>query len=505
MLGLQYTWADSRDTLNRRVAKRWDMISAARMAAVDRNAEALGVPRRQLMESSGNAIARTVREAIDPGGSVSIVCGRGNNGGDGFVAARFLSEYDVRVRLLGRADRITTDIARANWEAIAAAELDVAEWRDSTAIDVGDVDVVVDALVGTGIQGSLREPLASAVEAINRADAWTLSVDTPSGIDVDSGAPTGPAVDADAVVTFHDQKPGLEGLDAPVTVADIGIPDAAERFVGPGDLQSIDRDSASHKGDAGRILVVGGGPYTGAPALCALAALRCGADLGVVACPASVAPSIEGYGPDLIVRDVHGDRVIDAHVDRLLELAGRADSVVVGPGLGDDERTLEAVASFLQRIEKPCVVDADALAAVPDVPEDRALLCTPHQGELERMGGPRAVNWRERASAVADYADTLGHTLLVKGPYDVISDGATTRINRTGNPGMTVGGTGDVLAGACAAMIAEADRSACQAGAMAAYVTGAAGDRVADTKGYGLIASDVIDALPDVLRGEAHA
>ena len=286
------------------------MITTDRMAAVDANAAALGVPRKQLMESSGNAVAHAVRDLADSGARVTILAGRGNNGGDAFAAARFLDgagprptadrdaersgrEYEVRVLLLGRAETISTDIARENWDALREADYHTEEVRDSRNLDLADPDVVIDAMLGTGIAGDLREPEATAVRAMNESDATVLAVDVPSGVDADSGESGAGAVEADHVVTFHDQKPGLDSLDAEIRVADIGIPRAAERFVGPGDL-AVERDPHSEKGDSGRVLVIGGGPYTGAPALTAEASLRAGADLAFVSVPERVFEPLAG-------------------------------------------------------------------------------------------------------------------------------------------------------------------------------------------------------------------
>ena len=473
------------------------MISSEEMAVVDANAAALGVPRKQLMESSGNAVARVVREMVDPGDSVALVCGRGNNGGDAFVAARFLSSYDVTVHLLGREATISTDIARENWDALEAAEMDARKVRDSASLSLGDPDVVVDAMLGTGATGALREPEATAARAINDGEAPVVAVDVPSGVDADTGEADGIAVEADRVVTFHDAKPGLEALEASVTVADIGIPAAAEEFVERGDLLRLSRDPAAHKGDFGEVLVVGGGPYAGAPALTARAALRAGADLAYVACPDPVADEVQGYSENLIVEALPGDRLAPDHVGDLTERAADVDCVVLGPGLGSHERTLAAVEGFLEGFEGTAVVDADALRVVPGVETDATLLCTPHQGELERMGGETADDPAERADLVAAFADEIDATLLVKGAQDVISDGTTTRRNRTGNPGMTVGGTGDVLAGVCGAMACTLETP--EAAAVAAYANGRAGDIVAEDRGYGLTATDLPDAVPRAL------
>ncbi|ELZ91210.1 hypothetical protein C440_12889 [Haloferax mucosum ATCC BAA-1512] len=469
------------------------------MAAVDVNAEALGVPRKQLMESSGNAVARVCRDLVDPGATVAIVAGRGNNGGDALVAARFLQVYDVTVHLLGRPETIATDIARENWDALVASELDHRTVTDSAAFDLGDPDLVVDAMLGTGVTGSLREPEATAAKAINDADASVLAVDVPSGIDADTGEAAGDAVDADHVVTFHDDKPGLGDLDCDVTVADIGIPAAAERFTGPGDLLALRRDAQSHKGDHGDVLVVGGGPYTGAPALAAQAALRAGADLARVACPEHVAREVQGYSENLIVRGFAGDRLAPEHVPDLLGFAADRDVVVFGPGLGDDDDSLDAVRAFLDSYDGTAVVDADALQVVPDVDTEATLICTPHQGELRQMGGETDADWDVRRDLVSDFAADLGHTLLVKGAYDVIAGGDESRVNRTGNPGMTVGGTGDVLAGATGALAAVLPPL--DAAAVAAYANGRAGDLAADEFDGGLVATDLLERLPEALRG----
>lgn len=498
------------------------MITSERMAAVDANAAALGVPQKQLMESSGNAVARAVRDAAEPGSSVTLVCGRGNNGGDGFVAARFLSAYDVRVILLGRPDTISTRIARENWDALVAADVPRTVVTDSTSVTLATPDVIVDAMLGTGVTGRLREPELTATAAIAEArdrGSTVIAVDVPTGIDANTGEPTGGgdgdgrsgdgdgtgggspvAVEADQIVTFHDEKPGLAALEASVTVADIGIPDAAELYTGPGDLLPLGRDPNSHKGDNGTVLVVGGGPYTGAPALSARAALRAGADLARVACPANVAREVQGYSPDLIVHSLPGESVTDDHVDAVLQRAAEVDVVVLGPGLGHADRTRRFVGRFLERYTGRAVVDADALAVVPEVETEADLICTPHQGELVAMGGETHEDPHERSEILRAFAADLGATMLVKGAVDVIvaGDGGTVRLNRTGNPGMTVGGTGDVLAGTVAAFAATLDPF--EAAALGAYVTGRAGDAAAEASGNGLVATDLIDRIAEELH-----
>ncbi|MFC6718749.1 NAD(P)H-hydrate dehydratase [Natrialbaceae archaeon GCM10025810] len=475
------------------------MITGERMGAVDENAAALGVPRKQLMESSGNAVARAVREVADPGSSVAIVAGRGNNGGDAFVAARFLDEYDVTTLLLGRAETIGTDIARENWEALQRADYDTREVTDSSRFDLPDCDVVVDAMLGTGISGDLREPAATAAAAINDADATVVAVDVPSGFDADAGEHADNGVEADRVVTFHDAKPGLEALEAPVEVADIGIPAAAERFVGPGDVR-LARPSTRD----GRPYIIGGGPYTGAPALAAQATLRAGAELSFVAAPEAVAGEIQGYAEDLIVQPYEGEHLDPETTEELLETATRYDNVVVlGPGLGTEDETLEAVREFLESFHGTVVVDADALRVVPDVETEATLVCTPNRGELARMGGPDTDDLAAVADEIEAFAADLGHVVLAKGASDVITDGERTRISRSGTPGMKVGGTGDTLAGIVAALLEHAEPLG--AAAAGAHVNGLAGERLAERQAFGFLASDMLAEIPAALWGDSDA
>lgn len=472
------------------------MITAARMGAVDRNAAALGVPRKQLMESSGNAVARVVREEASEGDSITIVAGRGNNGGDAFVAARFLDEYDLSIHLLGNPETISTEIARENWEALENANYSCEIVADSADFDLLECEVVVDAMLGTGISGELREPEASAARTINESEATVVSVDVPSGVDADTGEAPESAVSTDRVVTFHDQKPGLADLDCEVTVADIGIPAAAERYVGPGDLAigAPAPDSAE-----ARVFVIGGGPYTGAPGLSAQAALRAGADLSFVACPESIKDVLAGYAEDLIVQSYESDYLTPEEVDGLISTAKEYDDVVVlGPGLGTADETLEAAQTLLEEFEGPMVVDADALEIVPEVDTDATLVCTPNRKELAKMGGPELEDLEEGADEIEAFAADLGHVVMAKGAADVVSDGERTRISTRGTPGMSVGGTGDTLAGITAAFMKECDPF--DAAAAAAYANGRAGERL--DHGGGLLASDLLNELPAAIWGE---
>ena len=473
------------------------MRASERTAVLDANAAHLGVDTAQLMENAGAGVARSV-EGHRGGDDVVVLAGRGNNGGDALVAARFLEDLDPTVLLLGRRETVASDLTRRNLDVLVASETEPTEVRDATELPVDAIasaDAVVDGMLGTGVAGALREPVRSAVEATNDCDGTVVSVDVPSGADPDvpPGSTDGTVVDADAVVTFHEWKPCHEGLDADVTVVDIGIPDAAWTFVGPGDVALLDRDPASHKGENGTVTVVGGGPYAGAPALAGLAALRAGADLARVVVPERVADAVQGYAPDLIVHDLPGDRLRPEHVDRVRDVVERSDVAVVGPGMSGADETVEAVETLAGDLDR-AVLDAEAIGAVDALPRDADAMVTPHAGELAPHVEEVPDGWRERRDVVRGFAADRGVTALLKGRYDVVSDGDDVRVGRTGNPGMTVGGTGDVLAGVCGSLLAT--REPFHAACVAAHVNGRAGDLAADDAGFGLLASDVVERLP---------
>ncbi len=469
------------------------------MAVVEMNALALGISKKQFVESGGNAVAQDVRDISDTGSKVTIVAGRGDNGGPALVAARFLRTHDVRVLLLGRPETITTSTTRENWEALSMAEEDIHAVNDSTELDVDNPDIIVDGIFGIEFTGKPTEPERTAIEKINATAATTISVEIPSGMNANSGEVADTAVSADRTITFHDLKPGLETLSE-VTVAEIGIPQAAESIVGPGDLTPIRTRLRGNKqeGDSGRVFVIGGGPYTGAPALSAQAALRAGADLVFVAVPDAIADTIRGYSENLIIQPFSGTKLTLDPVDSLVETATKYnDIVVVGPGLGEADETQAAVRTFLTKFDGKVVVDADALSIVPDSRTDASLILTPNQQEVHELGGPVVRNLRDQVEELEALAAELDHTLLVKGEETVITDGDRTQIVREGPPGMTTGGTGDVLSGVVAAFFGVA--SPFDAACAAAYVKGAAGDKLAEQFGRGFTASDLLEAIPSVL------
>jgi hydroxyethylthiazole kinase-like uncharacterized protein yjeF len=447
------------------------MIDPARMRAVDRNAAALGLSSLQMMEAAGTALARAALDTRPEG--VLVLAGRGKNGGDGLVAARHLAD-ETEVVVIAVDGETTPETAA---QAALLARTSVPVHRVRCLADLAplgtffeEADLVVDALLGIGAAPPLREPVAAMVARANVAPAQILAADVPT-----------PGCRADRVLAFHRPK----GTDA--MVAPIGIPLEAEVFAGPGDLLALaPRRREAHKGEGGRVLVVGGGPYQGAPYLVGLAALRAGADLVVVATPSPLP-----Y-PDVITLPIAGAVWTD-HLDVLVSEAEKADAAVIGNGLGS---SAAPVARALAPHCSAAVFDADSLRQ--PLPVARTTVYTPHAGEFARSFGARPPeDLAGRGRAVRDAA--RDGVVLLKGPVDTVSDGERVRFNRTGTPAMTVGGTGDVLAGVTGALLCRLPPF--EAAVAGAYANGLAGEAAAAGRLSGLLASDMLTALPEVLYG----
>ncbi len=482
-------------------------ITSRQMDALDTNCEFLGLSRLQLMENAGSAVSAEVM-SLPTRERILIVAGKGNNGGDGFVAARHLVGYDVTVILLGKINDVKTKEATKNLTILKKTGIPIIEVTDPTAFEpsyFSDCDVIVDAIFGTGIKGKIREPESTAIDMINASIAKVVSVDVPSGMDPDTGQ-LEKAVKANVTVTFHLPKPGLlkehsQEYVGEIAVADIGIPYEAELLVGPGDLKLVTgRSRDSHKGAGGRVLIIGGGAFSGAPALAGMAALRSGADIVTIAAPKNVAKIIASFSPNLIVRSLAENRLVRKDVSVLEELILVHDVVIIGMGLGREAETIEAVREILPLCGK-VVVDADALAALKLPLEKYScdMIITPHAGEFRMLSKEDLPPDRnERMSLVTSFSADNNVVTLLKSPEDIISNGFITRINQTGNPGMTVGGTGDVLAGITGALFAS--HTGIEAAAAAAYICGRAGDLAHGEFGIGLLATDVIDRIPAAMK-----
>ena len=317
---------------------------------------------------------------------------------------------------------------------------------------------------------------------------------------------------ANLTVTFHSLKSGLgkaASFCGELNVADIGIPPEAAIFAGPGDVEAVRvrRPPDSHKGQFGRLLVIGGSEtFTGAPSLVALAAYRTGTDLVFIAAPEKTARVISAFSPNLISIKLPGECLAVAHIRMLREHIEKATAVVVGPGLGQSNKTSSAVRRMLPILlesKKQLLLDADALRCFGIVRKklfNHSTVLTPHAGEFQSLSGkPPSKDLKVRWSEVKAFAGKSGAVILVKGPTDVISDGERVRLNDTGNPGMTVGGTGDVLSGIVAGLMAQGVNPF-RAAVAGAFISGAAGDLAEERSGYHLTPIDLLEYIPKVLN-----
>ncbi|MGX1788799.1 NAD(P)H-hydrate dehydratase [Bosea sp. NPDC055332] len=490
------------------------VLTVAEMAAADAAAIAAGTPGIVLMEKAGRAVADAVTRRVRPGQRILVLCGPGNNGGDGFVAARLLAERGCRVTLALAGER-----AALKGDAALAAESWTGPVATVDAVEPARHDLVVDALFGAGLSRPIAGELAALLDRVNAAGQPVVAVDVPSGVNGDTGLAQGPAVRADETVTFFRLKPGHllhpgRALCGIVTLADIGIrPEIA--FMPGGSTPAACRNAPAlwrahlpdhaagvHKYSRGAVAVAAGGlSGVGAPRLGARAALRIGAGLATIICRPEALMAHAGRGPDALMQMAAADT---AAFEAALSQR-KVNALLIGPALGLDVEARSWVASAL-RGTWPCVFDADALTHIgAHRPTFAALLhrragaavLTPHEGEFKRLFGDLAGLEPERGKLQrARHAARLtGAVVLLKGPDTVIAapDGRAA-INDTGSPALATAGSGDVLGGIIAGLMAQ-KVPAFEAACAAVWLHGRAGERL----GLGLIADDLPEALPPLL------
>jgi hydroxyethylthiazole kinase-like uncharacterized protein yjeF len=498
----------------------WPLASAESMRALDRHTiEKLGIPGELLMECAGRLVAAVAEAALRPGARVLVICGPGNNGGDGFVAARHLHlrGVPVSVALAAEPGRVSGDAAR-NLERAERVGVPFAgpRWRAEPG------DVLVDALFGTGLARPLAGEAATAVKRIlaARPASHVIAVDLPSGLDSDTGQPLGPCVAADATVTISLPKLGLalepgRSLAGRVLVGRIGIADeapgvtlAASLLTRRGAASLLpSRPREGHKGRFGHVLVAAGSRgKTGAAALAAEGAARAGAGLVTLACPAGANAILQTSCREAMtapLEETPEGELAPAASAAILRLAAERDAIVVGPGLGRSAGPREVARWVVRESRVPLVLDADGLMAFAGEPErirarTAPAVLTPHPGEAAALlgGDAGAVN-RDRVGAARRLADLTGAVVVLKGAATVVAEpGGRVRVNPTGGPVLATGGTGDVLAGVIGALLAQ-ELAPFDAASAGAYLHGAAGDRLAEEVGRaGVLAGDLARALP---------
>jgi NAD(P)H-hydrate epimerase len=512
--------------------KAMHVLSAAEMQTCDRaTTERFGIPSLDLMRAASSAVAAFARRQFPQAHRVTVLCGTGNNGGDGMMTAWLLCEagLDVTTILLGAPDKLRGDAAVAWSELtspmrgavhVATSAEELKKHDDALA-----ADLIVDAVLGTGFKPPMKGMALAALAWLRKSTAPILAVDLPSGWPADETAATasGAVFPADAVVTFTAPKPAhvfgalTRRWDQPVAVAPIGSPDALMvsslgiDWAGSSlALAQAPRAAAANKGSFGHVLVVGGsfgwvGGKAGAPAMAALAALRAGAGLVTAAVPGPALPVVSSFAPELMTWPLAATEAgqvsaKNLNATEIAALTAGKTVLAIGPGMGQSAEAAKFTAGLLAATKIPAVIDADALnilAAKPvllaKLAKGRTLVLTPHPGEMARLTGSSiAAIEANRLTAARTFAQRLGVTLVLKGARTLIAhpDGRVA-VNTSGNPGMAKGGSGDVLTGLIAGLLAQYPEDAARAVEAAVYLHGLAADQaVREADEHTVLATD---------------
>ncbi len=506
---------------------KW-VVTSEEMRNIDTRAiTKIGIPGTTLMERAGLQVIDTV---LDITGAVTnkniyIFCGKGNNGGDGLVIARELKRLgaNLRIFVIGKRTDLKGDPA-LNYNILRKMGLKIEHINSQSSLNQIDTgaDIVIDALLGTGIKGEVKGLLGEAIKKINSLQAFVVSVDLPSGLNADNGLYVNECINADLTVTMGLLKRGLllhpgKTKAGVVEVADIGFP---EKAVSPEKVNTFLIDDTDiqlflprrlpfyYKGDCGRILIIGGAPgMTGAPCLTAEAALRSGAGMTLLGIPEGLNSIIESKLTETMTLPLpeNEDGMLSLKAeDKILDTMAWADVLAIGPGIGRSDDTINLILSLLKKVDTPIVLDADALYALSkntSILRSRVFetVITPHLGEFCRLIQNIDVPEVEvdRIEVIRKYAKNFRSTIVLKGaPTLTAADSGEVYINSTGNAGMATAGSGDVLTGIIAGLIGQGLESV-TAGLTGSYLHGAAGDLASEELGqHGVIAGDLIDFLP---------
>ena len=509
------------------------IVTAAEMREIDRvTTERFGVPSLTLMENAGTAVANFVLSVYASAHRITVVCGKGNNGGDGFVAARQLHQAarELRVVLLCDPKDLRGDAAEMFRRIPVEIKLILVrsgdELQGAAERAISDCDLLVDAILGTGFKPPVVGLYANVIERIGDVNVPVVAVDIPSGIDadaMDTSVSDGVAVPSVATVTFTAPRPAhVFSSNGMVEVAPIGSPDGAIQstlkleIIAPGDVRECAglRPKESHKGNFGHVLVIGGSVgKAGAAAMAGMAALRAGAGLVTVATAQSVLPTIAGFAPELMTEPLPetdiGSIALPA-LQRLDEILHGKTILAVGPGISRHPETSELVRRIVNTSQLPIVLDADGLNAfaghVGEL-DGRPVVITPHPGEMSRLTSLSTQQiQKDRLNIARDFASRHAITVVLKGHRTLIAEpNGRVWVNTTGNPGMASGGMGDILTGLIAGLLAQTPH-ALTAVLAGIYLHGLAGDLACEKTGeHSLLATDLLTALPEAFRRTREA
>ncbi len=505
------------------------IVTAGEMREIDRvTTQRFGVPSLTLMENAGAAVADFVVSEYPSAARIGVICGKGNNGGDGFVAARKLKAAgrEVRIVLLAEPSELRGDAAEmfAKLPVAPVIVRSAEELKQESARVVFESEVLLDAILGTGFRPPVSELYGEAIRLLNASSAPVVAVDIPSGADADvMGEQAGTVARADGVVTFTAPRPvHVFGrlTDGPTLIAPIGSPDEAIvsslqlNLITPGEIAPLvgPRPLDANKGTFGHVLVIGGSVgKAGSVAMAGMAALRSGAGLSTVATPKSVLATVAGFHPEVMTEpldETNAGTISTRAGERLDALSKGMTVLAVGPGISRNQETSEFVRSLVVKTQTPMVLDADGLNAFEGRAGElngkgRTLVITPHPGEMARLTGSTvAAVQRDRLNVARTFAREHELIVVLKGHRTLIAqpDGSVW-VNTTGNPGMATGGTGDILTGMVAGLMSQNREHIVDAVIAAVYLHGLAGDVARESMGeHSLVATDLVTALPEAFR-----
>jgi NAD(P)H-hydrate epimerase len=502
------------------------IVTAAEMRAIDlATSERFGVPSLTLMENAGAAVAAHVIERYPSAARIVVICGKGNNGGDGFVAARYLHESGKNVEIVLLADpaELKGDAA-AIYAKLPVKAMVVRSGKELKVIARRPADLYLDAILGTGFKPPVAELYADAIAMINSSSVPVVAVDIPSGADADAMvSQQGVIARASSIVTFTAPRPAhvFGGLtDGSTTAAPIGSPEEAIvsslklNLITPHDFASFvaPRPAESNKGNYGHVLVIGGSVgKAGSVAMAGMSVLRAGAGLSTVATPKSVLSTVAGFHPEVMTEPLVETNVGSVSLkaeERIAELAKGKSVLAIGPGISRVDETSQLVRNLVTKSDVPVVLDADGLNAFEGRTDllrgkGRLLVITPHPGEMARLAGCSIADvQKDRLGMARKFAREHELIVVLKGHRTlVVQPDGEAWVNTTGNPGMSTGGTGDILTGMVAAMIAQHPKHALLAVCAAVHLHGLAGDVMCEQVGeHSLVATDLLRGLPEAFR-----
>ncbi len=451
---------------------------------IDSNCNYYGLDTQILMENAGRGVASEIEKRFGTRNKIAVFCGPGNNGGDGFVCARYLSkENRVTVYLIGDPQNIKEGAAASKWNLLKHIDVEKILIKDSCDIEKirSNFEIYVDAIFGVGAKGTLKHPYSDVINKINEINGVKVSIDVAS-----------PYFMSNVVISLHTPKEGA------TTVVDIGIPKEFNNLTGPGYVKKLNvRAFDSRKGDNGKVLIIGGSKeYHGAPIYASLAASYL-SDLVYVASPKKCSKIIKSYSPNLIVFPTEENHFVLEDVEQLKNLSEKVDSILLGVGIGREKETIETIVEFLRSVScKKIIIDADGLFAIKgnlDILKNNDVCITPHHFEYRNVFDEPLTE-----DNILMNSEKYKITIVAKGEVDLIADGKKVIKNFTGNAGMTTGGTGDILAGLITAFSSKGTIP--EAACAGTFLNGIAGDITAEEMGINFRSSDLLERIPKALK-----